>query len=283
MTSVVQARDVRVLDSLGHVLVDGVSLEVPAGARVGVVGESGAGKTLLARAMLGLLPAGVRLAGAAAYVLGRDLAACTAPELRALIGQHVGYVPQNSVAYLHPGLKVRAQISDGYRTWNKVGRAEATSRACELLGAVGIADPERVLASYPGQLSGGMRQRVTIAMALMASPELVVADEPTAALDALTRVHVADLLQRVCEARGAALLMVSHDLALVRRVCDTALVMRRGRVVERGRADEVLVRPAHPYTQALLAAVPHVGMARDERLPEYEDELAEAHGEGGPR
>ena len=283
MDSVAMACDVRVLDSMGHALVDGVSLEVPAGACVGVVGESGAGKTLLARAMLGLLPAGVRLAAGTASLLGHDLAACGASELRSLLGRHVGYVPQNSVAYLHPGLRVRTQISDGYRTWHKAGRVEAASRARELLEAVGIADPDRVLASYPGQLSGGMRQRVTIAMALMASPELIVADEPTAALDALTRVQVADLLQRVCEERGAALLMVSHDLALVRRVCGTALVMRRGRVVERGKSGEVLVHPTHPYTRALVAAVPHVGMARDARLPEYDDGPEGPDGERGLR
>ena len=208
--------------------------------------------------------------------------ACGAAQLRGLLGCHVGYVPQNSVSYLHPGLKVLAQITDGYRTWHKVSRAEAKERAVELLGAVGIADAARVLESYPGQLSGGMRQRVNIAMALMSSPELVVADEPTAALDAVTRTQVASLLQRVCAERGAALLMVSHDLPLVRRTCNSAIVMRKGRVVERGQAAEVLAHPSHPYTQALLSAVPHVGMPRDVRLPEYDEAEAasEPRGEG---
>ena len=147
---------------------------------------------------------------------------------------------------------------------------------------MGIADAARVLESYPGQLSGGMRQRVNIAMALMSSPELVVADEPTAALDAVTRTQVASLLQRVCAGTGAALLMVSHDLPLVRRTCNSAIVMRKGRVVERGQAARVLAHPSHPYTQALLSAVPHVGMPRDVRLPEYDEAEAasEPRGEG---
>ena len=217
---VVRAEGVRILDRDGRVLVDGVDLCVPAGARVGIVGESGAGKTLFARACLGLLPEGVHMAAGKVSLLGQDPMTCGSAQLRGLLGCHVGYVPQNSVSYLHPGLKVLAQITDGYRTWHKVSRAEAKERAVELLGAVGIADAVRVLESYPGQLSGGMRQRVNIAMALMSSPELVVADEPTAALDAVTRTQVASLLQRVCAERGAALLMVSHDLPLVRRTCN---------------------------------------------------------------
>ena len=268
---VVRAEGVRILDRDDRVLVDGVDVCVPAGARVGIVGESGAGKTLFARACLGLLPEGVHMATGKVSLLGQDPMACGAAQLRGLLGCHVGYVPQNSVSYLHPGLKVLAQITDGYRTWHKVSRAEAKERAVELLGAVGIADAARVLESYPGQLSGGMRQRVNIAMALMSSPELVVADEPTAALDAVTRTQVASLLQRVCAERGAALLMVSHDLPLVRRTCNSAIVMRKGRVVERGQAAEVLAHPSHPYTQALLSAVPHVGMPRDVRLPEYDE------------
>ena len=268
---VVRAEGVRILDRDGRVLVDGVDVCVPAGARVGVVGESGAGKTLFARACLGLLPEGVHMDAGKVSLLGQDPMACGAAQLRGLLGCHVGYVPQNSVSYLHPGLKVLAQITDGYRTWHKVSRAEAKERAIELLGAVGIADAARVLESYPGQLSGGMRQRVNIAMALMSSPELVVADEPTAALDAVTRTQVASLLQRVCAERGAALLMVSHDLPLVRRTCNSAIVMRKGRVVERGQAAEVLAHPSHSYTQALLSAVPHVGMPRDVRLPEYDE------------
>lgn len=276
---VVKAEGVRILDRDGRVLVDGVDVCVPAGGSVGVVGESGAGKTLFARACLGLLPEGVHMAAGKVSLLGQDPLASGAAQLRGLLGCHVGYVPQNSVSYLHPGLKVLAQITDGYRTWHKVSRAEAKERAVELLGAVGIADAARVLESYPGQLSGGMRQRVNIAMALMSSPELVVADEPTAALDAVTRTQVASLLQRVCAERGAALLMVSHDLPLVRRTCNSAIVMRKGRVVERGQAAEVLAHPSHPYTQALLSAVPHVGMPRDVRLPEYD----EAGTASGPR
>lgn len=270
--AVLSAQGVQLCDRQGRTLVRDMGVEVAPGSLVGVVGESGAGKTLFARACLGLLPAGVRMRAGRVDLMGRDPFACEPRALRELLGRHVGYVPQNSVSYLHPGLKVSAQLSDGYRTWRHASRAQGRARALRLLDQVGIDDPERVLESYPGELSGGMRQRVNIAMALMAEPLLVVADEPTAALDAITRVQVAELLQRVCEERGAALLMVSHDLGLVRRICQSVLVMRAGALVEAGDASEVLTHPARPYTQALLAAVPRVGQPRDCRLPEYADE-----------
>lgn len=268
---VIEARGLSLARCDGKVLVEPLDLSVEQGASLGVVGESGAGKTLLARAVLGLLPTGVHVAGGTVRLAGTDLSACSSRGLRELLGKNVGYVPQNAVSYLHPSLRVSEQIADGYRTWAKVGKGEAIDRARSLLEQVGISDPTRVLASFPGQLSGGMRQRVNIAMALMSNPRLVVADEPTAALDALTRSQVAELLQRACAKSGAALLMVSHDLPLVCRVCQDVLVMRKGAVVERGPSANVLAQPEAPYTQALLAAVPRVGRPRDQRLPEYED------------
>ncbi len=265
---VLEVRSLSLATADGRVLVEPLDVDVEAHGSLGVVGESGAGKTLLARACLGLLPSGVTLASGTVRLAGRDVAACSPVELRELLGRNVGYVPQNAVSYLHPGLKVSAQIGDGYRTWFGASRAEALDRARSLLEQVGISDPGRVLASYPGQLSGGMRQRVNIAMAFMGSPALIVADEPTAALDALARSQVAELLRRTCAKNGAALLMVSHDLPLVGRVCEQALVMRHGRVVERGRVADVLAHPESPYVAGLLAAIPRVGRPRDERLPE---------------
>lgn len=272
MGAVLLAEGLVLRNAEGRMLVQGVDLRVAPGECVGVVGESGAGKTLTARAALGLAPEGVRVEARRVELAGVDVLGADPRRHRELLGRHVGYVPQNTSSFLHPALKVRSQIADGYRTWQRVSAPCALQRARDLLCQVGIADPDRVLASFPGQLSGGMRQRVNIAMALMGDPDIVVADEPTAALDAITRVAVADLLIRATRERGASLLLVSHDLSLVRRRCDRVMVMRRGRCVEEGPTGQVLGAPAHPYTAALLAAVPKVGRPRGERLAEYRGE-----------
>lgn len=254
-------------DARGRALVCGVDLRVGPGEAVGLVGESGSGKTLSARAALGLLPAGVSLEADRVRLAGTDVYAAPPGERRRLLGTRVGYVPQNTLAYLQPSLRVRTQLVDGYRTWHRgVARAEAVGRASELLASVGVDDPERVLASYPGSLSGGQRQRVNIAMALMGEPALVVADEPTAALDSVTAAQVADLLARVAAEHGAALLLISHDLGLVRARCDRVCVMYAGRCVEEGPCAQVLGDPGHPYTRGLLASVPQVGAGRSVRL-----------------
>ena len=256
-----------VRDAAGRALVCDVDVRVGAGELVGLVGESGSGKTLTARSCIGLGPAGLGITARHAMLAQTAVLAAPAQELRRLHGTRVGYIPQNTIAYLQPSLRVRTQMIDGYRTWHAgVSRAQATARAAELLQSVGIEDPRRVLASYPGELSGGQRQRVNIATALMGSPALLVADEPTAALDSVTQAQVVELLARVTRGLGAALLMVSHDLGLVRKRCDRVQVMYAGRCVERGQTACVLNDPGHPYTRALLAAVPYVGMPRDERL-----------------
>ena len=254
-------------DARGRALVCGIDLRVGAGEAVGLVGESGSGKTLTARAALGLLPPGVALAADRVRLAGADVYAAAPGEHRRLLGTRVGYVPQNTLAYLQPSLRVRTQLVDGYLTWHRgVARREALGRAAELLASLGVDDPARVLASYPGDLSGGQRQRVNIAMALMGEPALVVADEPTAALDSVTAAQVADLLARAAAEHGAALLLISHDLGLVRARCDRVCVMYAGRCVEEGPCSGVLGDPGHPYTRGLLAAVPRVGARRDGRL-----------------
>lgn len=264
---VLNVRGLWVRDGSGRALVCGVDVRVRAGELVGLVGESGSGKTLTARSCIGLGPAGLEIRADEALLVDTEVLAASANQLRQLHGTQVGYIPQNTVAYLQPSLRVRTQMTDGYLTWHgRAARAQAASRAAELLASVGIEDPQRVLASYPGELSGGQRQRVTIATALMGSPSILVADEPTAALDSVTQAQVVELLARVTRESGAALLMVSHDLGLVRRRCDRVQVMYAGRCVERGLTAQVLGEPGHPYTRALLAAVPHVGMARDKRL-----------------
>ena len=264
---VLDVRGLWVRDGAGRALVCGVDVRVRAGELVGLVGESGSGKTLTARSCIGLGPTGLAIRADEALLVGAEVLSASAHQLRQLHGTQVGYIPQNTVAYLQPSLRVRTHMIDGYLTWHgRATRAQATARATELLASVGIEDPRRVLASYPGELSGGQRQRVTIATALMGSPAILVADEPTAALDSVTQAQVVELLARVTRESGAALLMVSHDLGLVRRRCDRVQVMYAGRCVERGLTAQVLGAPGHPYTRALLAAVPHVGMARDKRL-----------------
>ena len=264
---VLDVRNLWLRDGGGRALVCGIDVSVGPGEAVGLVGESGSGKTLAARAALGLLPAGVSLAADRVRLAGVGVYAAAPVERRRLLGTRVGYVPQNTLAYLQPSLRVRAQIVDGYRTWHRgVSRGEARERACGLLASVGIDDPARVMASYPGDLSGGQRQRVNIAMALMGDPAIVVADEPTAALDSVTAAQVIALLARATAERGAALLVISHDLGLVRSRCDRVCVLYAGRVVEEGPCAAVLEDPGHPYTRGLLASVPQVGADRATRL-----------------
>lgn len=272
----VEASHLTVRGADGHVAVDDVCFSVGQGEVVGLVGETGSGKTLTVRACLGLLPAGVSCHAGRLALLGRDLAAADRRGLREVLGLGVGFVPQNTSNFLHPLLRVVDQLVDGYLTWHpRVERARARSMARDLLDQTGIEDPDRVLRSYPVQLSGGMRQRVNVAMALMGDPSLVVADEPTAALDALTRSQVADLLVSDARGHGRSLVLVSHDLGLVSAHCDKVVVMYAGRIVEEGPCGAVVSSPAHPYAASLMASVPRLGRSRDERLPETAGSMPE--------
>ena len=272
--SLLRARGLVVRDASGRVLVDGVGFDVRPGERLGVVGESGAGKTLTLRACLGLLPEGLSCKADELVLAGHDMRAARSRELREVLGTRVGFIPQNTMEYLHPLMRVRSQMTDGYRTWHRDSpRAAAQARARELLTAVGIDDPERVLAARPGELSGGMRQRVNVACALMGDPELLVADEPTASLDPRIARQVIDLIARVAGERGIAVVMVSHDLAMARACCDRIVVLRDGHVVEEGPAARVFDAPSDPYTRTLVAAMPRLGEVLAAR---------EAEDEGGP-
>lgn len=265
--AVMRIEDLWVRDLAGRVLVGPVNLTVQPGQTVGLAGESGSGKTLTVRAALGLAPRGLTVDAAALNIAGIDVYEASPAKRRRMLGVHVGYIPQNTVAYLHPSLRIGAQMTDGYRTWHpQCTCRDAAERAMGLLSSVGLEDPRRIMASYPAELSGGMRQRVNIAMALMGNPELLVADEPTAALDSLAQVQVIDLLGRVASERRAALLIISHDLALIQRRCDFMGVMYAGRCVEWGPARDVAAHAGHPYTQGLLAAQPRIGMGREGRL-----------------
>ena len=264
-----EAQGLWLRDRDGGALVCGVDLAVAPGEFVGLVGESGSGKTLSVRACLGILPDGVSVEASRLRLAGEDLLGASPETHRRLLGTQVGFVPQNTMAFLQPAMRVRSQLVDGYLTWHPgASRREALGRAEALLAKTGIEDPRRVMESYPQGLSGGQRQRVNVAMALMGDPGVVVADEPTAALDRIVQEQVMGLLTGLARERGAALLAISHDLSLVRARCERVYVMYAGRCVERGLVSDVLRNPGHPYTRALLGAQPRVGMGREARLVE---------------
>jgi peptide/nickel transport system permease protein len=253
----------------GPGLVTGVSFALRPGAVLGLVGESGCGKTMTARALPGLLPDGVAVTGGSVWFSGRDLTCLTEKQLRAVRGREIALISQEPMVALDPVFSIGYQLTQPIRRFRGVGRAEARRVAAELLGQVGIVDARRIMRSYPHQLSGGMAQRVCIALALTGSPRLLIADEPTTALDVTVQAEILSLLRSLVQARGLSVVIVSHDLGVVADLCDEVAVMYAGQVVESGTVAGVLGRPAHPYTAALLGANPHVaeGLPVPERLP----------------
>jgi peptide/nickel transport system ATP-binding protein len=233
-----------------------VSLTVGVGEVHGIVGESGAGKSTIAKAILGIIPSQVRLTSGRIAFEGRDLLSLSRNELRALLGRDIALVPQDPSTALNPSRRIDAQLTDGLRLKRGLSAKEARLRARALLDEVQIRDPERVLTSYPHQLSGGMRQRVLIAAAFGLEPKLVIADEPTTALDVTVQKQILRLIRALQERHGTSVLFVSHDLGVVAKICDRLSVLYMGRVMEQGATAEVLSAPHHAYTKALLAANP---------------------------
>lgn len=262
------ARDVEVTTTgssrtrLSH----GVSLTVPAGQLMGVVGESGAGKTMTVRALLGVLPSGVRASGAL-EIDGAVTALDDAAGLRRLLGSTTSIVLQNPHSMLDPLMRVGAQLVEGVVRQRLLSTAEAAARARTLLAQMGFDDVDRIVRLYPHQLSGGMAQRVTVAIGMMPAPRLLVVDEPTSALDANVRLEVLRSLRSLAESERTAVILVSHDLGLVSHFCDLVTTMYAGAVVEQGRTREVVQRPTHPYTAALLAASATLTTPRKQFLP----------------
>jgi len=233
-----------------------VSLSVGRGEVVGVVGESGSGKSLTLKAVAGLLPRGVNVCEGEIEVDGIDVAKASSRELRRLRGGVVGMVFQEPMTALNPTMRIGRQIAESVSVHAKVSKKEARAKAIELLGEMGFKDPRRSANLFPHELSGGMRQRVVIAIALAGDPSLLLCDEPTTALDATVTMKVLDLILGLSAERNIGVVLVSHDLGVASRVCNRLVVMYGGRMVEEGPADEVLRRPRHPYTFALLHAVP---------------------------
>ena len=242
-----------------------VSFSVAAGERVGVVGESGCGKSVTGLALLGLLPATARVRGAIRFQ-GEDLSRLPASRLRRLRGSEISMIFQEPMSALDPVFTIGDQLTETLRSHRKVSRKEARERAIEALAEVGIPSPAQRLNDYPYQFSGGMRQRVMIAMALICRPKLVIADEPTTALDVTVQAQIIDLLREISDSTGTALLFITHDLGVVAETCSRLLTMYAGEVVESAPVDSVLYRPRHPYSSGLLCSLPGLS-ERGQRLP----------------
>ncbi|WNV87946.1 ABC transporter ATP-binding protein [Umezawaea sp. Da 62-37] len=238
----------------GSRALSGVSLSIPEGGALGVVGESGAGKTLLLRAVMGQLPPGVRLVEGSVHLGGTPLAGLSAADWRRVRGARLAHLPQAAAHALNPMTTVRRQVVETIRAHRAVSRTDARAEAAALVASVGL--PPRVLDAYPHQLSGGMAQRAALATTIAAGPSVLLADEPTASLDPVTRTEIAELLTSSGRERGMALLLVSHDLGFVARACDQVAVLYAGKVVEHGPVREVIGSPLHPYTVGMVAALP---------------------------
>ena len=233
-----------------------VSLTLERGEVRGLVGESGAGKSTIAKALLGILPRSVRITSGSILFESRDLLTLSAKELRGIMGSDISLIPQDPQTALNPGRRIEAQLTDGLRLKRGMSSGDARRRALKLLEEVHIRDPERVLRAYPHELSGGMRQRILIAAAFALEPKLVVADEPTTALDVTVQKQILRLIRRLQEAHGTAVIFVTHDLGVVAQICDSVTLLYAGKIIEEGRTSDVLAHPRHIYTKSLLAAGP---------------------------
>ena len=260
-TAVLTLTDLRIHDDLSDTeLVHGVSLRLERGRVVGIVGESGSGKSLTCRAVLGILPDLIEVSGGSVTLLGRDTAGLTTRDWTTLRGASIAAVFQDPASYLNPSITVGKQLQEVLRVRKGLRRAEARQRAVELFDAVHLRDPEQVYRQYVHELSGGMLQRVLIAIAISLEPEILIADEPTTALDATVQAEILDLLAELTERLGLSVVLVSHDLAVVSQLCDEVLVMRDGHVIEQGPTAEVLRAPREQYTRLLVAEHEQYGL-----------------------
>lgn len=245
------------------VALDEVSFSIAPGEVLGVVGESGAGKSLTGAAIIGLLDPPGRVASGEIRFDGRRIDNLPHEEMRKLRGRHIGAIFQDPLTSLNPLYTVGRQLTETIRVHLRMTEAQARERAIDLLRETGISAAEQRFDHYPHQFSGGMRQRVVIALALAANPRLVVADEPTTALDVSVQAQVISLLKRVCREHGAAVMLITHDMGVIAETCDRVAVMYAGRVVELGPVQSVIHAPAHPYTAGLMGAIPAIDRDRE--------------------
>jgi peptide/nickel transport system ATP-binding protein len=249
-------------DVEGSPAIDGMDLTVGRGEIVALVGESGSGKSLTALTVMGLLPPGAEVVGGAVMLEDEDLLSVSPKRRNEIRGNKVAMLFQQPKVMLDPTARVGGQVTESLRQHRKVGRREAKTRAEQLLRDVGIPEPKRRASSFAYQLSGGMAQRVMIAAALSADPELVIADEPTTALDVTVQAQILQLLKQKRDDRGLSILLITHDLGIVSAMADRVAVMYAGRIVEDGPVDDVYASPRHPYTRGLLASLPVLGERR---------------------
>src|SRR5262245_59238485 len=242
-------------DGDGPILRD-VSLSIGRGEVHGLVGESGAGKSTIVKAILGILPGGIRVTRGTIALEGRDLLVLDPRDRRRVLGAEVALIPQDPSTALNPGRRIGAQLTDGLRLWRGLSSRGAEARALALLEDVQMREPARVMRAYPHELSGGMRQRVLIAAAFALDPKLVIADEPTTALDVTVQKQILRLIRSLQEQHGTGVIFVTHNLGVVAQICDRATLLYMGRVMEQEATQALLEAPHHPYTSALIAACP---------------------------
>ncbi|WP_428394846.1 ABC transporter ATP-binding protein [Lichenicoccus sp.] len=249
-------------------IIENLSLRVAPREILGIVGESGSGKSMTALAIMGLIDApGARVTGSVRYK-GRELLGLRPRELRHLRGREIAMIFQDPMAALTPVLTIGWQIDEQIRAHESLTRTGARARTLDLLDAMGVADPKRTAERYPHQLSGGLRQRAMIAMALSCNPSLLIADEPTTALDVTVQAQILELLRSLTRDFGSAILLITHDMGVVAETCDRVLVLYSGNLAERGPTEALFARPGHPYTAALLASIPPLRGDRLARLPQ---------------
>ncbi|MEQ9815163.1 MAG: ABC transporter ATP-binding protein [Azospirillaceae bacterium] len=245
----------------------GVGLKIGVGEVHGLVGESGAGKSMVGRALLDILPGGAVIAEGRIDFLGRDMIRLSERERRRLLGREISLIPQDPMTALNPVRRIGAQVADVLRLHLGLKDKAVQARVVDLLDGVHIREPERVARRYPHELSGGMRQRVLIATAFACEPKLIVADEPTTALDVTVQRQILRLIRDMQARHGTAILFITHDLGVVAKICGEVSVIQGGRILEHGTAEAIFSRPAHPYTRALIAATPRYDRPGDRLQP----------------
>ncbi|MDJ0942831.1 MAG: ABC transporter ATP-binding protein [Kiloniellales bacterium] len=254
------------------VAVDDISFHIDEGEVLGVVGESGAGKSLTGSAIIGLLEPPGRIAGGKVLLEGQDIANLPYELIRRIRGRHIGMVFQDPLTSLNPLYTVGRQLTETILTHSQMSPQEARERAIELLSEVGIPSPQLRVDQYPHQFSGGMRQRVVIALALCVNPRLIIADEPTTALDVSIQAQIISLLKKLCREHGAAVMLITHDMGVIAETADRVAVMYAGRLAEVGPVEDVIMRAKHPYTHGLMGSIPKMGH-ETERLEQIEGSM----------